>query len=333
MAFLTTLERRAGGREVVSLHDDASGASASILPSFGFNLFDLRLPVKEKAEPILVASPTFADDPKGPARNGTPILFPFPNRIRDGQYRFGGASYDLPKTNGNNAIHGWAMSASWTLVAHGADADGAFAIGRYHLAEHSPEGRKLWPTDAVLEIRYSLAGRKLTMTATVSNPTDQDLPYGLGFHPYFRLPFAPGGDPAKTRVVVPASKYWVLDQFLPTGETKAVDSRLDFRSGQPREGLKLDDVLTDLAYEGAHGVCRLIDLEKRTEFRLGFDKHYRELVVYTPADGDVISLEPYTQTTDAINLQARGVDAGLRVLKHGDSDTMIVTMETADFAG
>ena len=333
MAFRTSIEKKSGGREVVTLIDDASGASASILPSYGFNLFDLRLPVASKAEPMLVSSPTFADDPKGPARNGTPVLFPYPNRVRDGKYHFGGSSFELPRTNGNNAIHGWAMSAAWSLVEHGTDKEGAFAVGRYHLAEHSPEQRKLWPTDAVLEIRYSLAGRKLTMTATVSNPTDHDLPYGLGFHPYFRLPFAPGGDPSKTKVIVPASKLWVLDQFLPTGETKEVDARLDFRKGQPRAGLKLDDVLTDIAYEGDRGVCRLVDLEKRTEFRLGFDKNYRELVLYTPAEPDVIAIEPYTQTTDAINLQSRGIDAGLRVLKHGDSETMVITMETADLPG
>ena len=33
-----------GGRTIFSLHDDATGASAAILPSYGFNLFDLRLP-------------------------------------------------------------------------------------------------------------------------------------------------------------------------------------------------------------------------------------------------------------------------------------------------
>ena len=33
------------------------------------------------------------------------------------------------------------------------------------------------------------------MNVTVSNPGADDLPYGFGIHPYFRLPFAPGGDP------------------------------------------------------------------------------------------------------------------------------------------
>ena len=42
----------------------------------------------------------------------------------------------------------------------------------------------------------------------------------------------------------------------------------------------------------------------------------------------MISLEPYTQTTDAINLASKGVDGGLRVLEHGGHDEMTIVMET-----
>ena len=110
-----------------------------------------------------------------------------------------------------------------------------------------------------------------------------------------------------------------------------MDERLDFRKGQPRKGLKLDDVLTGLTFEGERCVCRLVDQALKAEFRLSFDRNFRELVVYTPPDrGNLISLEPYTQTTDAINLQARGVDAGLRRLGHDQRDTLTIVMETVD---
>ncbi len=94
-------------------------------------------------------------------------------------------------------------------------------------------------------------------------------------------------------------------------------------------GLKLDDVLTGLDREGDHCVCRLEDLALKAEFRLSFDRTFREVVLFTPAGvGDVIAIEPYTQTTDAINLAARGVDGGLRVLGHGKTETMTILMET-----
>ena len=54
------------------------------------------------------------------------------------------------------------------------------------------------------------------------------------------------------------------------------------------------------------GVARLVDMDKKAEFHLTFDHGFRELVVYTPSNQpDVLAVEPYTQTTDAINLQAR----------------------------
>jgi aldose 1-epimerase len=317
------------GRTVHSLHDDETGASASVLPSYGFNLFDLRLPLAGQVRPVLVSAPDFADHPGHPAGNGTPILFPFPNRIRGGRFTFEGRTYQLPATNGPNAIHGFAMAAAWDVVEHRAATDRAYIVGRYQISRHSPESVMLWPADALLQVAYSLAGRRLSMSVTVSNPAAANLPYGFGIHPYFRLPFSPGGDPAQTRVILPASKYWVLKDFLPTGETLPVDARLDFREGKPQKGLKLDDVLTGLQYQEKRAAARLVDLEKNGEFRLTFDDGIRELVVYTPPQKpDVLAVEPYTQTTDAINLQSQGVDAGLRILGHGRQETISITMET-----
>jgi aldose 1-epimerase len=318
-----------GRNQVFLLHDDTTGASASILPSYGFNLFDLRLPAAGEVRPMIVAADDFAEDPRGGAGQGTPILFPYPNRIGGAAFNFQGRNYQLPINNGPNSIHGFAVDAPWDVTEHKADADAAYIVGRYQISRNSPQRLTNWPADAALQVRYALAGRRLTMTITVSNPTASDLPYGFGIHPYFRLPFPPGGDLEQTRVILPASRFWVLKEFLPTGEIRPVDARLDFRAGQPLGGLKLDDVLTDLSFAGDRGVCRLVDLDKNAEFQLGFDRSFRELVVYTPPNRPgVISLEPYTQTTDAINLRARGVAGGLRILGHGGRDTLGLTMET-----
>jgi aldose 1-epimerase len=327
MAYRISTESR-GSRTVLGLHDDTSGASASVLPSYGFNLFSLKLPAAGAVRDVLQSAPDFAENPSAPARNGTPILFPYPNRIRGGHYRYKGHDYQLPATQGPNAIHGFALNVPWDVLDHGADANEAFVVGRYQIAKHSPAMRPNWPADGVLQIRYGLAGRRLTMTVTVTNPTAEELPYGFGIHPYFRLPLDPAGDPAETLVVLPASRYWVLKEFLPTGEVRPVDARLDFRKGQPRKGLKLDDVLTGLSFEGDRAACRLIDRALGAEFRLGFDRSFRELVAYTPAAEGIIAIEPYTQTTDAINLDAQGIDAGLRRLAHNQHDTLTIVMET-----
>ncbi len=134
-------------------------------------------------------------------------------------------------------------------------------------------------------------------------------------------------------MILPASKYWVLEDSLPTGLVRPVDPRLDFRMGQAMEGLDLDDVLTGLELNDGHGRARLIDDEAGTEFRLTFDRAIRELVVFTPVNRpNTLAVEPYTQTTDAINLQPRGIDAGLRILSGGQSDNIHMTMETLSWS-
>ena len=264
------------------------------MPSYGFNLFDLRLPLGREVAPVIVAADDFAENPRSAAGNGTPILFPYPNRVRDGVFSFEGKQFRLPINNGPNSIHGFAANAPWQVVEHKAGSDSAFIVGRYQISQDSPALLANWPADAALLVRYELAGRRLTMTITVSNPTAARLPFGFGIHPYFRLPFSTGGDPEHTRVIVPASRFWVLDAFLPTGEIRPVDARLDFRAGQPREQLKLDDVLTGLEFKDDRCTCRLIDLERKAEFHLGFDHGFRELVMYTPPRVPMSSLSSRT---------------------------------------
>jgi len=328
MAKHVTTEDR-GKRKVYVLSDDATGSTARVLPSYGFNLFDLRLPVAGKVRPVMFAAPDWADNPRSPGGNGTPVLFPFPNRIRDGRFQYEGKTYQIPANNGPNAIHGFAIDANWDVVEQGANENEAFITGQYQISKHSADRTSQWPSDAILRMRYALAGRRLTLGVTVTNPSAQPLPYGFGIHPYFYIPFDASADTKHTSVIVPASEYWVLKDFLPTGEFKPVDARLDFRKGQPIAGLRLDDVLCGLGFEGHWSTCRLVDLAANAEFRLSFDHSFREIVLYTPPrETRVIAVEPYTQTTDAINLQGRGIDAGLRVLRHDEQAQMVIVMET-----
>jgi aldose 1-epimerase len=317
------------GRTVYSLFDNESGAMASVLPSYGFNLFDLRLPVAGIPRRVVVASDDFAENPANPGRNGTPVLFPFPNRIRDSKYSFDGKSYDVPTSGKPMAIHGFAISANWDVVDYGSTGQEAFILGRFQISKNHPEMLPFWPTDAILTIRYGLAGSKLTMTIGVENPTERDLPYGFGIHPYFRIPFT-STNPADGTVILPASESWVQENNLPTGEKEPVEPRIDFRNGQTMAGQKLDDVLTGLTFDGETCVCRLVDTSLNAEFRLSFGHPFRELVVFTPpfGGGTLIAVEPYTQTTDAINLEPKGIDAGLRILGGGKSESMTIVMET-----
>jgi aldose 1-epimerase len=161
----------------------------------------------------------------------------------------------------------------------------------------------------------------LRITARVENPDQVPLPFGLGFHPYFQMPLLQGKKGEDFLVQATPDLYWVLKDSLPTGQTLPVDAARDLRGPRPFVELTLDDVFrgggqtaAGLVHQGS-----LWHAATGSEIlRVESSPAFRDLVVFTPAHRQAVCLEPYTCTTDAINLEARGIDAGLRVLLPGE---------------
>jgi aldose 1-epimerase len=324
--FEVRTERRGALGHEVWVLSGPDGDLAMVCPALGFNCFRWRSGRNGAGAELLFATPTFLDGDR-PTRSGVPVLFPFPNRIRDGRFTWEGKEYQLPLNDpaGKNAIHGFACRRPWRVLDHGADADGAWLIGEFHCSADDPESRPLWPADHRIRLTCRLLPGDLQLEATVDNPDQVPLPFGLGFHPYFR---PPGADPDIALVQAAAGQYWELWESLPTGERVPADELRDLRAPRRLRGLQLDDVLTDLG-----DLESLCDLPLRASLRdggagSGLDLYtaadFRELVVFTPPHRQAVCLEPYTCTTDAINLQQRGTDAGLRVLAPGESWTGVV---------
>ena len=141
------------------------------------------------------------------------------------------------------------------------------------------------------------------------------MPMGFGIHPYFRTNLTGTADASQALITVPAAKYWELDGVLvPTGKQNDVTGTLDLRSGQPFGTLKLDHVFTDVQLVDDVSRCLIENKDTGHTMVMESDAIFRELVVYTPPGRDAICFEPYTCPTDAINLEARGIPAGVIVL-------------------
>ena len=314
MTFRLSWERRpnAVGLDdrvaVLAGHD----SRLEVWPALGFTAYRWAVGGAE----LFYTAPTFFEE-KRPTRTGLPILFPFPNRIRDGRYSWDGRDYQLPLADPakKNAIHGFACHAPWRIVGEGADADSAWLTGEFHASRDAPHALDLWPADHRLRLTYRLLHHSLRVEAVVDNPDAKPLPFGLGYHPYFRV--APFGGP-QALVTIAARKAWPLSENLPTGEPHPIDST----AGRPFADLKLDDALTDLHPLRVEDDLALIGQVQAPAGGPSLDlwaaRDFRELVAFTPPHREAVCLEPYTCTTDAINLQQQGVDAGLRVLQPGD---------------
>jgi len=337
MSFQVRTEERPGaaGPLTVCVLEDGRGAVAKVCPALGFNCYRWHVP---GAGELLYCDPNFFTDGK-PTRSGIPVLFPFPNRIRDGRYSWDGKEYQLPLNDpsGRNAIHGFACRHSWQVVDHGADERSAWVVGEFRGGVDAPQEWRLWPADYRLWLTCRLRADRLQLEAVVEHidqeipfveHTDQELllPFGLGYHPYFLLPDTATGEPPDGRLEAPARSYWELKDSLPTGAIHPVEGRRDLNGPRSVRDLTLDDVLTGVPTESPPGAEGLCPRGRINRLFLYASSAFRELVVFTPPHRKAVCLEPYTCTTDAINLQQRGVDAGLLVLPPGETWTGTVEM-------
>ena len=304
----------------IVLTDPASGSTAEISVELGFNCFAFRAVVDGRTIDVIDADPDFPQSGR-PSGHGIPLLFPYPNRIRDGRYSWNGRDYRIPDSvaafdDSGNAIHGFCLDRPWRLI----DRDESSVTAAFQLSVDAPDRRELWPADALIEVRYRLAGSALTAVIRIVNPDSDPLPWGFGTHPYFRLPLSENSDLGQCLVHAPASIAWNLSDCLPTGRQAPVTGSADLRDGARADQLALDDVLTGI--EGLSDEpwsCGIIDEVAGLEVVQSCENPlvFRELVAYTPPGRAAVCLEPYTCVTDAVNLQSTGVDAGWRSLDPG----------------
>lgn len=106
----------------------------------------------------------------------SPILFPACGGLWNGEYKYRGQTYRMPK-------HGFVRKAEFSPVAESGQGSLSF---RLHDTEQT---REHYPFAFILTITYTLKGRTLACNATVGNPSaDEVLHYQIGGHPAVALP-------------------------------------------------------------------------------------------------------------------------------------------------
>ena len=313
----------------ITIQDTAAGSSAEIVPGLGFNCFRFTTVRDGKAIDWLWSDPEFLIGTTRPSRSGIPLLFPHPGRVAGAKFEWEGQSYCLEPMDGQgNGIHGFVHTRPWRVVEQAENrVRGEFqaSIDAPALLQREPADGEQWPADFRLTAEYSLSGSTLGLRLTVENPSDRTLPFSLGAHPYFRVPQA--GPSADTCVVrMPISQRWEIENLLPTGRKLPLADAAEFAAGKPFCELHLDDPFSGLASSGGEVQASVSDPEGQTRLVLKFDDTFREIVAFTPPHRQAICIEPYTAAPDAIHLNPRGVDAGLRVLRPGESFTATILL-------
>jgi aldose 1-epimerase len=165
------------------------------------------------------------------------LLVPWPNRIRDGRYRWADTEHQLglSEVAKHNAIHGLLRWAEWSL--------------QERTESRVTVGARVWPQPGYpfrLDVlaAYELTDRGLSVTITGRNQGDDPAPYGVGQHPYLGVCTDLVDDAVLT---VPAQR-WVRcdDRGLPVATELVDGTDYDFRTARAIGETKLDTPYTAL---------------------------------------------------------------------------------------
>jgi aldose 1-epimerase len=214
----------------------------------------------------------FAADQMADGGRGQPLL-PWPNRLADGRYEFGGQQLQLPidEIERNNAIHGLTRWLNWQPVEQAVDRV------RLELVLHPRPG---YPFTLALAIEYRLEERGLVVQTLAQNRGVQTLPFGAAQHPYFTV-----GTSAVDDVVlqVPSARRLELDaeRRLPTGRV-VTSPETDFVTPRRIGQAHLDECYCELDRITAS----MTNPDTGRTLRFWADEHYKYLQVFT---GDTLA--------------------------------------------
>ena len=285
------------------LHVYSNRMSCRIFPNLGGSLQELIIDNIPVIDGITIDEKGL-DDYRNSFKSS--VLFPFPNRVRDGAYHFGEKAYQLEinDTSFNNAIHGLVHDRTFSLHKEVGNTEKAVLELRYR-ADGSDPG---YPFAYELGLKYSFSDRgEVSLGFELLNSGDKSFPFGLGWHPYFA-----SSDLAESFLSMDALDHFICPERMIPEEKEAAGLADRFAVGEQA----FDD-----GYSLVRPACSFEtpDYHLRLSFEAGEESY---LQIYTPPHRRSMAIEPMTCITDAFN---NGI--GLEVLDPGDSYVWSIEMK------
>jgi aldose 1-epimerase len=224
------------------------------------------------------------------------VLLPWPNRIRDGRYSFGGGEHQLPlsEPERGNAIHGLVRWSVWAPVEYAAD-----RVAMHHVLYPQPG----YPFLLSLTVQYALSAGGLTVTMSAVNVGQGPCPFGAGSHPY--LTVGTKQVDSATLLLPAGTRLEADERAIPMGRVEVGGTEYDF--GEPREigSLQLDHCFTDLVADSDGRIRAVLSAPDGSSATLWMDGAYSYLMVFTgdtlgpPKARRSVALEPMTCAPNA----------------------------------
>jgi galactose mutarotase-like enzyme len=156
-----------------------------------------------------------------------PLLFPIVGALAGGQYRLGSMTYSLPR-------HGFARVKRFEIV----DATSRRVTLRLRADAAT---LAVYPFRFELDVRLALDDATLSLTTTIRNLSDDDMPASIGYHPGFRWPL-PFGRPRPSHFI-----EFAMDESEPIRRLNAAGLLTPERHPTPVSRRRL--ILTDELFQ------------------------------------------------------------------------------------
>ena len=218
------------------------------------------------------------------------ILAPFPNRIADGKYKHNGKEYvfpiNMPKEG--NAIHGFIENEKFEVVSSNENENGYEIVLRHK----SKGNKKGYPFPFIMDVLYRLTDQALETEVNVINIGSEDMPFGYGWHPYFKID---GSliDMLELQIS-DVEKIEVDYRLIPTGEKTRFDV---FKEQKKINNEKFD---TGFVFTGLSREVSLTDMRNNIQIIINMG-NCEYVQIFTPPWRTSIAVEPMTCMTNAFN--------------------------------
>ncbi|MFG6446277.1 aldose 1-epimerase family protein [Microbacterium sp. P07] len=283
-----------------------AGAYDAIIASVGASLRSLT----HRGRDLVV--PFDADELRPGFRGAT--LAPWPNRIVDGRYVFGGEEYRVALTEPErgHALHGLLGWSDYSVTDKGSS---------HVTLTATIEPQVGYPWRVAVETTYALSSEGLTQSVTARNESATAAPWGVGPHPYL----VAGEEliDALTLTLPAAEVLEVTPDRLSPTRLSPVDvdaDRFDFRSARPLGAVQIDHAFTSLERDPQGlATVTVTDAEGRG-VAMDWDASCPWVQIHTAdVDGDPqspgyrvgLAVEPMTCAPDAFNDASYPFDTGV----------------------
>ena len=293
--MLNIEETEFGKYTKIKILNSETNEFVSIIPENGAIINELNLTKDDVNYSIIDGYSTYEELIKN-AGHKSSKMFPFPNRIKDGKYKFNNNEFQLPinHVKENHAIHGFVFNKKFKIVETKIE-DHFASVTLKYIYKGEITG---YPFEFEITIINSLIdGEGFKCQTDVKNIGKLDMIMGDGWHPYLKFDKKVND----LFLTIPESdRIEVDDRMIPTGNI--IDYN-DFAVSS-----KIGDTSFDTGFyiKNQNEICKTEIYNPEADIKLIISQEtggnkYNYLQIYIPPSRDSIAIEPMTCNTNAFN--------------------------------